>query len=108
MITSQELIDLANTVESESQHTFLVEAIESHFNKEVAALQKMKHDNIRRIQALIREQNDRNSTDATYALLAMERSLGQLDVETEWNIKKLKLDRDDALKALTEWENRVA
>ena len=104
--SSQELSELAYTVPSNSQHEFLVEAIESHFNAEVAKVQKLARDNITKLEALLEEQKTKKSSleEVNYLEVAVERKDDEIRAEAELTIKRLKMDRDDALKALLKWE----
>lgn len=108
--SSQELSDLAYTVPSDSEHQFLVEAIESYFNAEVAKVQKLSRDNITKLENLLKEHkaNKSNSEEVTYLEVAIGRKDDEIRAEAEWTIKRLKMDRDDALKALLKWEQSHA
>lgn len=104
--SSQDLQDLANTVPSESEHQFLVEAIESHFNAEVAKVQKLARDNITKLEALLKEAREKKSSleEINYLEVAIGRKDDEIRAEAEMAIERIKMDRDDALKALLQWE----
>lgn len=104
--TSQELSDVAYTVPSDSEHQFLVEAIHDHHNNEVAKTQALEHKNIDKLHKLIEEQRKKgkNLAELNYLEVAVGRKEEEIRAETKWAIKKLELDRDGALIALTKWE----
>lgn len=104
--SSQELSEVAYTVPSDSEHQFLVEAIESHYHAEVAKTQLIAHTNRSRLKKLFEEQRQKSTKleELNYLEVAVGRKDDEIVAEKELTLKRLSLDRDDALKALMKWE----
>ena len=106
--TSEELSSVKNTVPSDSEHQFLVEAIDSHRHKEVAKVQLQAQLNIKRLEIFLEEERGKkkNIEELNYLEIAIQRKIDEIKAERAWAIKVIDLDRNDLLTKLHTWENR--